>query len=197
MVLNHSSTFHGDNWDRFLYQTRSLWNDWGWLIYEFILQGSESGKILPTSLILCEFRLFFFPRRCSSFAPLTALVISWTRDRRSSITKGMVLSACNATISLLPTSIGCFKPGVTRMSGMLRVRGSWSMCWKVVIPRRPLRGTTKKKNRQIWISVRDSRKDLQSNVLIVIFLRIKGGFWIAQVHCTEIIETDFFIEFAH
>ena len=55
----------------------------------------------------------------------------------------------------------------------------------------------KKKNRQIWISVRDSRKDLQSNVLIVIFLRIKGGFWIAQVHCTEIIETDFFIEFAH
>ena len=33
------------------------------------------------------------------------------------------LSACNASISLPQTSFGCFKPGVTRMSGMFRVVG--------------------------------------------------------------------------
>ena len=81
------------------------------------------------------------------FAPSTALVISWTRDCRSSdlITGEMLLSVCSATISLPQTSFGCFKPGVTRMGGMFRDRGSWSMCWKAAISRWPLRGTTTKK----------------------------------------------------
>ena len=45
------------------------------------------------------------------FAPSRALVISWTRDCRSSdlITGEMLLSACNDAISLLQTSFGCFK----------------------------------------------------------------------------------------
>ena len=40
----------------------------------------------------------------------------------------------------------------------------------------------KKKSQEFKISVRDSRKDLQSNVLMVIFLRITFGYRIAQVH---------------
>ena len=37
-------------------------------------------------------------------------------------------------------------------------------------------------------------KDIQSNVLMVIFLRITVGFRIAQVHCMEIVETNFFYQ---
>ena len=85
------------------------------------------------------------------FAPSMALVISWTRDCRSSdlIMGEMLLSTCNAAISLPQTSFGCFKPGVTRMSGMFRIHRSWSMCWKAAIPRWPLQGTTTKKVKKL------------------------------------------------
>ena len=79
------------------------------------------------------------------FAPSTTVAMSWTRDCRSflDLIKGeMLLRVCNATISLLQTSFGCFKPGVTRMSGMFCVRRSWSICWKAAIPRWPLRRET-------------------------------------------------------
>ena len=142
-------------------------------------------------LTLHEFRLFF-PCRSSSFR---SFVISWTRDCRSSdlITGEMLLSACNAAIPLPQTSFGFFKPGVTRMSGMFRVRRSWSMCWKAAIPRWPLRETTTKKVKNLKFRS------------VIVGRTYSPMFWwwftvvfrITQVHCTEITDTDFFIKFTH
>ena len=49
------------------------------------------------------------------------------------------MSACSTQSPYSKSPFGWLKPGVARTSGILRVRGSWSMCWKI-IPRRPLRG---------------------------------------------------------
>ena len=80
------------------------------------------------------------------------------------------LSACNASISLPQTSFGCFKPGVTRMSGMFRVVGLG-----ICIGRRRFQDDLCEEQQQTKKSInlnfspcRDSRKDLQSNVLMII-----------------------------
>jgi hypothetical protein len=75
------------------------------------------------------FRFTFFDSNSSM-----ALSSSWTRDRRASsdwIAGGVPVSACSTLISLPHIAFS----GVARISGMLRVRGSWSMFWKTLIPR--------------------------------------------------------------
>ena len=58
-------------------------------------------------------------------------------------------------ISLPWMNFGWSKLGDASSSGMFYVRGSWSMRWKVEIPRRPLQG--QQKSHQFWISVCDGR----------------------------------------
>ena len=50
----------------------------------------------------------------------------------------VVVSVCRIPISLPQTSFGCPKFGVSRISGIFWVRGSWSMHRKAVMPRYPL-----------------------------------------------------------
>ena len=83
------------------------------------------------------------------FASSTILVISWTRDCRSSsdlIEEGVLVSACSTSISLTQITFGRLKLGVVKISGIFCVRGSWSMCLKAVIPRWPLSRHQKKVN---------------------------------------------------
>ena len=106
----------------------------------------DSAPLLVTHSANFILLLILLPNFLVNFASSIVLLISWTRDCSSSdlTTGGVLLSACNATISLPQISSGWLKPGVVRISGMFCVRGSWSMCWKAAIPRRPLRGTTNK-----------------------------------------------------
>jgi hypothetical protein len=86
----------------------------------------------------------------------TAFLISQTRDFRSFldlIAVEVLVSACSTPISLPQITSGCLKPGVVTISGMFRVLGSRSMCWKAAIPRRPLRGQQKKSQQFKYLSV--------------------------------------------
>ena len=92
-----------------------------------------------------------------AFASSTTLVISWTRDCRSSLdlfAGGVLVSACSAPISLPWMNFGWSKPGDAKSSECFAFV-SWIMCCKVEIPRRPLQGQPK--SHQIWISASDGR----------------------------------------
>ena len=80
----------------------------------------------------------------------------------------VVVSVCRIPISLPQTSFGCPKFGVSRISGIFWVRGSWSMHRKAVIPRYPL-GIT---SQRIFFFFFIISRYLQSDIFMSIFLWI-------------------------
>ena len=99
----------------------------------------------------------FFGGPLFIFASSTTLVISWTRDCRSSsvfFAGGVLVSAW---ISLSWINFGWSKPGDTTTSGMFCIRGSWT--WEYVLEggdsQKTSTGRTKKPS--TLISIHDGR----------------------------------------
>ena len=73
-----------------------------------------------------------------NFASSTTLLTSSCRSSSDLFVSALPVSVFRIRISLPQTFFGCPKFGVSRISGIFWVRGSWSMCRKAAMPRWPL-----------------------------------------------------------